>query len=269
MSNQNNHPTLRKGSSGGAVRTLQMLLNAHLTGAPPLKPDGSFGDVTAQAVREFQRLKGLEPDGVVGPMTWAALDGHPQVQVLYRYRPGPQEALADIARPYIGATEGSGNRMGSDPRMREIFEADGHSEAGRTDGYPWCCAFVSMCVQRLIAQNPAYQLLTPPKTASVTNFRTRWAPANNCLVFPPNDPNNRPHKGDVVVFTFSHIGIVDSVGEGMVKTIEGNTNEAGSREGTTCRQKDRVFGVIRCFIRLPVPAHFDLDNQASMATPQT
>lgn len=268
MPNQN-RPILRRGANGGPVRTLQTLLNAHLVGLPAVADDGDFGRQTETAVREFQGWKGLEPDGVVGRSTWDALYNHPQAQVMYVYRPGPQEPLADIARPYIGATEASGNSMGTDPRMREIFEADGHSENGRTDGYPWCCAFVCLCVQRLIAQSAAYNLVRPPRTASVLNFRTRWAPAQHCLVFPPNHATHRPHKGDIVVYTFSHIGIVESVGDGMVRTIEGNTNEGGSREGTTCEQKDRVFGIIRCFIRLPIPANYDLDIQVCMAAPQS
>jgi hypothetical protein len=126
--------------------------------------------------------------------------------------------------------------MGSDPRMREIFESDGHNENRKTDGYPWCCAVVSLCVQKLIAQNPAYHFVKPPKTASVSNFRAEWAPAQNLpRLSAERDPNHQPHKGDIVVYTFSPIGIVESVGTGIHKTIEGNTNEAGSREGTTCR----------------------------------
>ena len=99
----------------------------------------------------------------------------------------------------------------------------------------------------------------------MTSFRTHWAPAQNCLVFRPNDPAHQPHKGDIAVFTFSHIGIVDAVATNLVWTIEGNTNEAGSREGTTVRRKDRAFPIIRCFIRLPIPASYDLTRQMCVA----
>ena len=157
--------------------------------------------------------------------------------------------------------------MGSDPRMREIFSSDWLAPGGVTDGYAWCCSFVSMCVQKLIAQNQFYGHVRPPRTAGVTDFRTNWAPGQNCLIFRPNDRNRRPHKGDIVVFTFSHIGIVDQVGQNQVRTIEGNTNEAGSREGTTVRQKDRAFPIIRCFIRLPVPKSYDISNLVCLPVP--
>lgn len=35
--------------------------------------DGVFGSYTAKGVMQFQDLAGLETDGIVGPLTWAAL----------------------------------------------------------------------------------------------------------------------------------------------------------------------------------------------------
>lgn len=65
-------PTLRRGSTGPAVKKLQEALNAR--GAePPLKVDGIFGPKTEAAVRAFQEQNGLAPDGVAGPDTWGAL----------------------------------------------------------------------------------------------------------------------------------------------------------------------------------------------------
>ena len=57
--------TIRKGSRGGDVATLQHALN--------LIADGIFGPITDEAVRDFQRTHNLGVDGIVGPKTWAAL----------------------------------------------------------------------------------------------------------------------------------------------------------------------------------------------------
>lgn len=60
--------TVKKGSKGGAVKTLQTKLG--------VKADGIFGDATHKAVILYQKGHGLTPDGVVGPRTWEAI-GYP------------------------------------------------------------------------------------------------------------------------------------------------------------------------------------------------
>ena len=57
--------TLKKGSNGKEVQTLQKLLK--------VIADGFFGPKTEAAVKQFQKDKGLEIDGICGPKTWAAL----------------------------------------------------------------------------------------------------------------------------------------------------------------------------------------------------
>lgn len=64
-------PTLRRGSTGDAVRRLQTALTA--AGFDPGPVDGIFGSRTDGAVRAFQGARGLAVDGIVGPLTWAAL----------------------------------------------------------------------------------------------------------------------------------------------------------------------------------------------------
>ena len=58
--------------------------------------------------------------------------------------------------------------------------------------------------------------------------------------------------GDIVVFSFSHIGlaVADVDSSGYVKTIEGNTNGAGSREGGSVLEKNRHVSKIRSRIRI-------------------
>ena len=42
-----------------------------------LQVDGKFGQGTENAVKDFQKAKGLTADGVVGTNTWAALKSEP------------------------------------------------------------------------------------------------------------------------------------------------------------------------------------------------
>jgi hypothetical protein len=60
--------------------------------------------------------------------------------------------------------------------------------------------------------------------------------------------------GDIVVFTFSHIGIAVSSPDknGNVATVEGNTDSAGSREGGGVYLKTRHLSKIRSRIRFNV-----------------
>lgn len=60
-------PNLDVGDNGPGVSLLQRLLGA--------TPTGYFDAQTRQAVDRFQRQQGWDPSGV-GPMTWAAIDGH-------------------------------------------------------------------------------------------------------------------------------------------------------------------------------------------------
>lgn len=65
--------TIKKGSKGDAVRHLQEALNA-MGRYGTLAVDGVFGSGTEEAVKAFQRDHGLKEDGIVGAMTWAALE---------------------------------------------------------------------------------------------------------------------------------------------------------------------------------------------------
>lgn len=76
---------MRKDDTGSDVRRLQEHLIAH---GFAVENDGWYGPKTEQAVREFQRRKGLVADGLAGPKTLAVIVGR---------RPDPQHLMqADI-----------------------------------------------------------------------------------------------------------------------------------------------------------------------------
>ncbi|MGW4940245.1 peptidoglycan-binding domain-containing protein [Actinoplanes sp. NPDC004185] len=69
-------PTLRQGSQGEVVRSLQQVLTSGapgLWGTTPQKVDGHYGPNTDASVRAFQGWARLSVDGVVGQRTWTAL----------------------------------------------------------------------------------------------------------------------------------------------------------------------------------------------------
>ncbi|MEG4515566.1 MULTISPECIES: peptidoglycan-binding protein [unclassified Microcoleus] len=70
-----NMPTLMIGSSGNAVKIVQnvLKLNGYYFGFV----DGYFGVMTKVATIQFQTIKGLPADGIVGPRTWHALSKLP------------------------------------------------------------------------------------------------------------------------------------------------------------------------------------------------
>jgi peptidoglycan hydrolase-like protein with peptidoglycan-binding domain len=80
------YPTLRTGSTGANVESLQYLLTAR---GYSTTADGDYGSGTAAAVSAFQSAAGLSADGIAGPATLGALvvtvrqgDTGPAVQAL-------------------------------------------------------------------------------------------------------------------------------------------------------------------------------------------
>jgi hypothetical protein len=120
-------------------------------------------------------------------------------------------------------------------------------------GWPWCAAFVDWCVHQFLlipefAEVCAIPLANRPRTASAFGLRT-WGMDNNCRI------TRLPQVGDLVVYTFSHCGIVSSLIDSYhFEAIEGNTNADGGRDGYTVARKTREISRVLCFIRLPVRA---------------
>jgi hypothetical protein len=240
-----NYELIKFNSRGTVVAQLQTLLNSKL--AIGLLVDGHFGRKTEAAVVVFQSQSGLIADGIVGRMTWTALLSSRAASESLN----PQKQLAAIAATYIGTKETGNNRAGEDAKLLEIFKADDLVINGKTDGYPWCASFVSLCVQKLCIHSSYFSSLNAPREPSVWRFLAVWAKNNGCTIFSSSSAILSPKPGDIVVFTFSHIGIVESVSGNKVVTIEGNTNNAGSREGQEVARKVRSLNIIKSFIRLP------------------
>lgn len=96
-------PTLRLGSVGETVRTVQRALNLwSRSNRPPLAADANFAPKTANKVREFQCGSQLAPYAVVRPVTWAQLA--PLVEQIKQIVPMPGDD-AGVGTRIVGAAE--------------------------------------------------------------------------------------------------------------------------------------------------------------------
>lgn len=86
--------TIKKGSKGPEVKTLQSKLNEF---APyGLVADGIFGTKTEEAVKDYQFHHGLVADGIVGPKTWEVLGvEEPKGMIIYGNYLSPSQYYHD------------------------------------------------------------------------------------------------------------------------------------------------------------------------------
>lgn len=153
-------------------------------------------------------------------------------------RLAPMSKLSAIAARDIGLCEDpKGSNKGK--QIQKFFDSDDLDEK---DGYPWCASAVSYWVQQWIKENGSD--LKKPQIAGVARFPV-WAKAQKLRV------SFDPRPNDIVIFTFSHIGVVESVDDQKIVTIEGNTNDDGSREGWQVCRKNRKLSECKLFISLP------------------
>ena len=130
---------LKQGDSGIEVKKLQMLLNAQLIPRPHLREDGAFGKRTHDAVLAFQKMKALEPDGLVGPQTWLALGQRATVLPSRPLRLSDAPWM-DIAEAELGIHE---DALPGHHNQRIIEYHSTTTLKASTDETPWCSAFVN------------------------------------------------------------------------------------------------------------------------------
>jgi hypothetical protein len=80
-----------------------------------------------------------------------------------------------------------------------------------------------------------------------------WALAQDASTWTKVHPGEDIKPGDIVIFTFSHVGFATAVPkDGYFTTIEGNTDSTGSRDGGGVWSKVRKLTQIKTRIRFTV-----------------
>ncbi len=237
------------------VKTLQHRLNE--VGCGPIDEDGDFGERTDRAVRLFQARftdqegQPLMVDGEVGSLTWSRLFGSQTVPVTNApASPLLQKAL-DIAATQIGVLE---HPLGSNrgPEVDTYLRSAGIDPT--TGHFAWCAAFVYFCFDQAAAalhrNNPLVK--TGGVMAHWNGAGTRGIPRITHAKARQNPSLIKP--GHIFVIDLGsglgHTGLVERVVGGKLVTIEGNTNDNGSREGIGVfrRESRKIEGISKGFI---------------------
>ncbi|MDH3770322.1 MAG: CHAP domain-containing protein [Nitrospirota bacterium] len=159
-------------------------------------------------------------------------------------------AIAAVAKGEIGVEEVNGTNCG--PRVDEYKAA---TWLNPRRGWPWCAAFVCWVVRE--AATAAGVRFTSrfkrPRTAGAWDMEN-WSLAQDLSTWTKKPHRGDIQPGDIVVFRFSHIGFAISRPDrnGYVRTVEGNTDAAGRREGGGVYTKRRHVSKIRSRIRFRV-----------------
>jgi hypothetical protein len=227
------------------VKAVQHRLNE--VGCGPIEENGVFDkERTKAAVKLFQARftdvtgRPLVIDGEVGLLTWGALFGAKSVP---SNSPAPSrlvKAAIEFAGTQIGVRE---KPLGSNrgPEVDQYLRAVGLNPVGNS--FAWCVAFTHFCylkaAESLTLDNP--HIKTPGvidhwnragRTAGVVRVTKAQAIADPSLVRP----------GSLFIIDLGgglgHSGMVIEATNGRLVTIEGNTNDNGSRNGIGVFRRD-------------------------------
>ncbi len=219
------------------IRAVQGRLNQ--VGCGPVPVSGVFDRATQQAVRLLQARsvdgqgQSLKIDGVVGPLTWAALFGAHRIPSLAATPISAfMKATLSVALSQVGVMEDPpGSNRG--PKVDEYLKSAGLDPSAGS--FAWCAAFVywsfSQAATRLGTPNPAI------RTAGVLDHwkKAGQAGITRFLAGQILDDLSLLKPGLVFVINTGggrgHMGLVEDFRDDRLITIEGNTNLPGDREG--------------------------------------
>lgn len=127
--------------------TIQTMLKSH--GFDPGPLDGIPGRLTEAAIKAFQTARGLEPDGIVGKLTLAALSNNEA-----------EPTLNKLVPPWFEiAVSKKGLHEGKDYLAISAFLRSDQKTLGDPRQLPWCGDFVETCIaltlpRELLPANP-------------------------------------------------------------------------------------------------------------------
>lgn len=246
---------LKKGSEGKDVKKVQEWLNLwryiERGWTYRVSIDGDFGAQTEGIVKSFQEMHSAEIDGVVGPVTFGLLCGPMSIAF-----DDDELDISDLRDEIIFIAR---QHLVQSPK--ELEQNKGPWVRAYMDGYEgapwaWCMGFAQTIIdQALSPENKFTDIMPHTFSCDVVG---EYGLENKCLTRAADLKDSKkkskisPADLFLVVKTSNdwvHTGIIERVGGDWIHTLEGNTNDEGSREGyEVCRRmRDLTKGNIDIF----------------------
>jgi len=232
----------KRGDKGGKVRSIQEWLTLQGQG---ISIDGAFGPATEAAVRRFQTENGIAVTGTADKTTFAALVE--PLAVAMTPIPAGGRTLNEMVLAYANQhlvrspLEVGGQNCG--PWVRVYMEGNQGSD------WPWCAGFACFILRQaadaLGKPMPFKRTFSCDVLASQAIAAGRFIPGSAIArgkvpkeAIPPGSLFvNRRTDND-----WNHTGIAIALHDDYFETIEGNTNDAGDREGYEVCRRTRGYG---------------------------
>lgn len=232
---------IAKGTRGRRARRVQEWLSIHGFRAAI---DEDFGAATERALQSFQRARGLTDTGKVDEETWSELVT-PMVRAFSRCAAGSSfgDTVGRVAKQHLREHPIELGGANSGPWVRAYM----HGNQG--SAWAWCAGFVTFVVNQaatihgvsmpiegsfscdlLASQAKEKQRFVSERSLDTAAVDWSDGGLGSCCVFLV-----RRTSGD-----WTHTGFAfDYRPDGTFATIEGNTNDEGSREGFEVCQRFR------------------------------
>lgn len=166
-----------------------------------------------------------------------------------------RDRLVKIARQDVGQTESSRNQGTA---IKKFWPATSYPE-GYANREPYCAAALCYWVREWLKDPEVLKALgfTPAQAEAWRCKSARaydwidWAKKKGLLLL-SDSQSNVLHTADIVVYDFSHIGVIYDDYKDRIVAIEANTGspEKNQRDGDGIFEKDRPREIARYFIRL-------------------
>ena len=226
----------KRGSKGKKVKLIQEWLSLNGFG---VVVDGDFSAASDFAVRQFQNKNNLKPDGVVGKNTFAALIS--PITFVLEQQPAKSllgNTLVAYAKRHLKQSPREIGGQNRGPWVRLYMKGNEGTQ------WAWCAGFACFLLQQACKSRQLSLPITPSfscdslaASAKEKGLFLSERGLDRSAIKPGMFFLNRRTTTD-----WTHVGIVIETNEEVFMTIEGNTNDEGSREGYEVCQRIRGYG---------------------------